>query len=270
LAWCARSDSGQHVPPARPPATAPSPPFQSFPFRLLAGLLREASLLFAWDSVFIDSPLSALGRQQATALHHFLEEPRGESHGLSRGEAVAHAMLRGAAGAPPSVLVSSNLRRAAETAAIALSERLRRTREPLHILSSLQEISPNVDTLALAPRHGGPPPPRVPAGEPYAPSAAANRGNKALRGRGDARLAEFAAWCFEAGGGGVIAAGHSLWFRYFLDRYLPAKAVHESRRKKIKNCALLALALQRGVGADGKVHFRIPPESVTLLYGGYH
>ena len=226
--------------------------------------------------MFLDSPLSPHGTSQAVALRSFLEQPRDLAHGLSQPEAVAHAMLRSASGSPPSVLASSNLRRAAETAALALSERLGRTKEPIHILSSLQEISPNVDTLSLA-GVGGRPPPSGRANaraDDYASLCDSNRGNKKVRGRGDARLAEFAEWCFsaEAGGGkgGVVAAGHSLWFRYFMDRYLPPSAVHPSRKKKIQNCALLAFQLARGVDKAGKVHFRILPESVNLLIGGYH
>jgi broad specificity phosphatase PhoE len=271
----------------RPPHAAVC---QAFPFRLAAALLRETRLLFAWDSVFLDSPLSRLGRAQAAQLAAFLQQPRHEAHGLSHAEARAHAMVRsattpGGEGGPASshghhasVLATSNLRRACETAQLALAERLRRTKEPLRVLSSLQEISPNVDALSMAARHG-PPPETHRAGLPDAGSAAAyaerfecsgNGGNKALRGRGCARLAQFAEWAFTLPPGtGVVATGHSLWFRSFMDRYLPAGCVHASRKKKVANCSLLALQLQRGVDATGRAVFRIPPESVHMLYGGF-
>jgi hypothetical protein len=57
---------------------------------------------------------------------------------------------------PTSVVTSSNLRRATQTAVVALWDRLQpdpstgRFHEEIKILSSLQEVSRNVDTLSLA------------------------------------------------------------------------------------------------------------------------
>ena len=56
-----------------------------------------------------------------------------------------------------SVVVTSNLQRAIETAAIALWGRLQRTGEQVHVLSDLQEVSRNVDTMSP------PPPPSPPS-----------------------------------------------------------------------------------------------------------
>lgn len=48
----------------------------------------------------------------------------------------------------------------------------------------------------------------------------------------------------------VIALGHSLWFKSFFDVYLPKGADMTARKRKIGNCAVVALTLQRGtVGA---------------------
>jgi hypothetical protein len=56
-----------------------------------------------------------------------------------------------------SVVVTSNLQRAIETAAIALWGRLQRTGEQVHVLSDLQEVSRNVDTMSLSDSAGLPP-----------------------------------------------------------------------------------------------------------------
>jgi hypothetical protein len=234
--------------------------------RLAIALFREALRLVSPDSVFIDSPLSSTGANQAAALSVFLATPRDERHGLSRAEAEAHALVRGAPGAPPSVLASSNLRRALSTAGIALSERLRRTGENIAVLSSLQEISPNVDTLSITPPFA---PPVLPGLGNVRFDSSGHNGNKPLRGTGGPRMAAFAAWCFERPGReAVIAAGHSLWFRSFMDCYLPRTCAHDARRRKVVNCAVLAFTLQRGRVGDATV-YRIAPESIAMVYGGF-
>ena len=136
----------------------------------------------------------------------------------------------------------------------------------MHILSSLQEISPNVDTLSITPAYTSPVLPGL--GLRYENSG--NRGNKAVRGNGGPRMAAFAAWAFERPGReAVVATGHSLWLRSFMDMYLPRGAAHDARRKKVANCAVVAFTLQRGRVGDATV-YRIPPESIAMLYGGYH
>lgn len=236
----------------------------SFPLRLALACIREA---FAWatpDSVFLDSPLSALGAGQAALLAKWLATPTREADGFTRAAADAHATLCAAPGAPPSAVSSSNLRRAVSTAAVALAERLRRTGESVHVLSSLQEISPNVDTMALSPPFGAPA-----CSPPMRCDASCNAGNKALRGSGSDRLAAFAAWAHARPERTVVAVGHSLWFRAFVNAYLPRGAAHEARKRKIANCAVLALNLQRVDTGGGAVLFRIPPESVNLVVGKY-
>lgn len=57
-------------------------------------------------------------------------------------------ILSGAEG--KSIIVSSNLRRALETATIGFWGRLQRTGEKIHVLSDLQEMSKNVDTMSLS------------------------------------------------------------------------------------------------------------------------
>ena len=263
-----RHSSPTHVPCVR------TLHLQSFPFRLLRACVRETLCFFTDDSQFVDSPLSSLGMAQAGALATFLSHARTEEHGLTKAEAAAHALVRASPGAPGSVIATSTLRRAASTVAISCAERLRRTGETVYALSDLQEMSPNVDTLALAAR-GMAPPLREKQAQSMRCSGAHNAGNKPVRGRADVRLQGFAEWCFtvaqgQLGATRVVAAGHSLWFRAFMDTYLPKSVAHESRKKKVRNCALLAFTLQKGVTAEGKAVFRIVPESIAMVYGGYH
>ena len=93
------------------------------PFKLAVALVREAVLFLRGDpgSIFLDAPLTTLGLEQAQAVAALLREP-------PAGPTVALelATLRGDATAPrTSVVVSSNLRRAAQTAALAFQHRVR-------------------------------------------------------------------------------------------------------------------------------------------------
>ena len=72
-----------------------------------------------------------------------------------------------------------------------------------------------------------------------------------------------------AGREAVVAVGHSGWFRSFFDVYLPRSAAsHPARKRKIVNCGLVAFTLQRGT-VRGEIRYRIAPESVMALYGGF-
>jgi hypothetical protein len=55
-----------------------------------------------------------------------------------------------------SIVVSSQLRRAVSTVAVALKDRLQRSHEAILLHSSCQEISRNFDTLSIARARGWP------------------------------------------------------------------------------------------------------------------
>eukprot|EP00981_Chlorochromonas_danica_P009909 scaffold2913_cov181-Ochromonas_danica.AAC.3 len=101
-----------------------------------------------WNHVFNkDSPLNLEGIDQAVELRKFLEDST-SLKGASD-EVVNHIRtLRGEGRS--SIVVSSTLRRAVATTTVALWPRVERRHEKIHILSSLQEISRNVDTYSLS------------------------------------------------------------------------------------------------------------------------
>jgi len=109
----------------------------------------ELYLIPSWDSSYIDSPLSDLGIDQCNQLREFLEKPCAEPNAAIDFELLTKGEGR-------SILVSSQLRRAAATLAIGLTDRLQRTREPVYLHSACQEISRNFDTQSLAPMGGVP------------------------------------------------------------------------------------------------------------------
>ena len=187
--------------------------------RLAKAMWSELLLLFRMDSVFLDSPLNSEGIEQALELRKFLS-----TAGMEPNDPLKEVcdIIRGEVGS--SVIVSSTLRRAISTTVLALWPRLDKTEESLHLLSSLQEISRNVDTRSLSA-------PNTVADLPFhriVPhcaglecriedvfDASANTGNKTRKFYGIKRLRSFADWCFGRPETAIIVGGHSLWFKYF-------------------------------------------------------
>jgi broad specificity phosphatase PhoE len=234
----------------------------SFLVRLVRVTLHELYLLPLDDSAYVDSPLSARGLEQCASLHRFLRTPCVDA----RAAADFAALTSGEAS---SVLVSSQLRRAACTLAIALADRIGRSRERILLHSSCQEISRNVDTMALAPTECVPPmwlpDPTLSA----AFDASANAGNKALGAPGCTRLHDFCQWAAERPEKTIIVAGHSLWFRSFFQLFLPAAVEHPSKKHKLVNCGVAGLTLQVLRDAHGQERYRIDPASIVVVYGGF-
>ncbi|GBG28009.1 Hypothetical Protein FCC1311_042322 [Hondaea fermentalgiana] len=239
----------------------------SFPGRLFRALRDEFLQATTLDSTFLDSPLSEEGTMQAAGLAKFVE---------SSDEGIG-AVLKGLEG--ESVLVSSNLRRALSTATIGFWSRLQRTQEKIHILSCLQEVSVNVDCVALAKPQGYP---ELSDEElhginmkkmTWTPerffNGLENDGDKPVSSRGIHRVKDFAAWCFEHDEPTVIAAGHSLYARHFFNTFLPLSSTNIARTNKMKNCAVVAFTLERGKLKNGKTWYRIQEDSVDPLYLGF-
>lgn len=155
----------------------------------------------------------------------------------------ALATLRGFGGS--AVLVSSNLRRALATAVIGLWGRLAQG-DRLLVLSELQEISRNPDTLALAPPGGVPDLDSLfsqlgPQFHYGVLDGSTHNGSKPLRGNGLTRLNAFANWVFTRSEDTVVATGHSLYFKHFFNIFLPADATVRLAALSVSPALLLRL-----------------------------
>ena len=85
-------------------------------------------------------------------LQSFVSAEPTKKQGISDHDIELLKTLRGDKGAPSSIIVSSNLRRAISTVAAGFSERLKhRPADKIMIVPSLQEISRNPDTLSVTP-----------------------------------------------------------------------------------------------------------------------
>lgn len=246
-------------------------------FRLLRGFFREAMMMISMDSVFLDSPLNKEGFEQAKEVNSFFEKkPLGTTS--ESGKEIFHA-IAGVDTDISSVIVSSNLRRAIATTTIGLWSRLMRTKEQVLILSSLQEISRNVDTKALAPRSGLPDLSRIANyiegdASSFVPEslfdATGNTGNKTSFFNGVKRLNSFNDWTFKREEDMVIVGGHSLWFKNFFQMYVPHSSTHECKSKKIVNSGLVSFVLERWEDAEGKaLGYRVDPDHIHTVYGGF-
>eukprot|EP01039_Chlorochromonas_danica_P003907 gene3907-4270_t len=245
--------------------------------RLLLAMKEELLYYASPHSIFLDSPLNLEGIDQAVELRKFLEDST-SLKGASD-EVVNHIRtLRGEGRS--SIVVSSTLRRAVATTTVALWPRVERRHEKIHILSSLQEISRNVDTYSLSaaekladlpfnritPHCGGT--------ENFRPDqvydTSNNFGNKSFSFYGIKRLLAFNEWAFKREEETIIVGGHSLWFKHFFQTFLPHSCHHEAKSKKMTNSGVVAFSLQQTFDTeDGLPRYRIVPESVTVVYGGF-
>ena len=240
------------------------------PVKALVALIREILLFLQVNpgSILYDSPLNESGLRQARDLDVIFKDYDPDSPGA----ADVAACLGGRA-----VVATSNLRRAAQTVALGLKTRLtKNSSEKILVLSSLQEISTNIDTLSLTPAFTAPSLPNV------SPDLARedrfdvsfNSGNKLLRGNGLQRMQAFAEWAFKRDEDVIIVGGHSLWFKYFFREFLPSSAnPYDARDVKIANGGVVALTIERGTVDDasllGQVHYCVDPDSIVQVHLGF-
>eukprot|EP00163_Fabomonas_tropica_P009170 TRINITY_DN18971_c0_g1_i1.p1 TRINITY_DN18971_c0_g1~~TRINITY_DN18971_c0_g1_i1.p1 ORF type:complete len:398 (+),score=81.40 TRINITY_DN18971_c0_g1_i1:104-1195(+) len=238
--------------------------------RLIVGIVREVFLVFTRDSIFIDANLGEEGLSQVHELNDFIE---GKPDAMT--DPVVN-VLRGESGLSSSIIVSSNLRRAIATCVLGLRRRLKLTREKVHILSDLQEISRNVDANALAGDREVPDLHRVMdgnLGESYDPDAlfdvSLNHGQKPISSNGLQRTEEFLKWAFQRPEDTIIVGGgHSLWFKNFFKTFLPRDSKHHSISKKMHNCGVVVLDVVQG-DDYGKPVYCIIEDSIKSVYKGF-
>lgn len=245
--------------------------------RLFDALVKEAFLMTTLDSVFFDSPLNKEGLQQASQMSNWLVKDKKPSK-----PAVIEAVnfLNGTS-QDDSVIVSSPLRRAVSTTVIGLRRRLKEKGEKVKILSSLAEISSNVDTISLADEPGSLPdlnslaaycstlqPKYTVTNDCF--DASENKGRKPILGSGQDRLSEFCGWVFKRKEAAIIVGGHSLYFRYFFRSFLPTQAAHPLKENKVPNNGIVMFTLQKLRGRDNQNIFRIDPATIVEVYGFGH
>jgi len=277
------------------------------------------------ESWFFDSPLSSKGIGQAKALREFMagvvsvptneddgggmstDTERdavkvllgGETNGVAASPTTTGSRGDGAGGGTTTTktksrLVSSNLRRAIVTMAVAFQDRLDKQipDDEICIMTDLQEISINPDALCITPpgadvvssfadreittASSSSSPPPVDLERIYNQQISTkhyHRGNKELKGNGLQRLQNFSSAIFSSQHGfkdvdTVICAGHSFWFRSFFRTYIPYEVDHIAKRKKVVNGGVVGFTLSKIV-VEERDRFFIDPASIKVVYGGF-
>ncbi|KAL3671637.1 hypothetical protein V7S43_003550 [Phytophthora oleae] len=258
---------------------------------LLRAVVREWLLLPTGDSVFLDSPLSRRGRFQAQSLQDQvceaslcsvdssgnadaaestlpLNSHRHSPHQTEEGKLLRYLCCP----LPGSVVVTSNLRRTIDTARIVSASRLEVIDEKIHVLSCLQEIGRNFDTLAISQPHSIQPHEvlvQAPLGEKRHEelfNVTESHGNKAVLGSGRDRLLTFAQWVFKQQKDVVVVYGHSLWFRAFFREFFPQDVHHEAKSAKMSNCGVITFMLEEHSRGGGEAEqYSIKTESFQHL-----
>lgn len=244
-------------------------------FRFLLGVINEFKVFPQMNSTFIDSPLNNDGIEQAYELRNFINKLEMHDESSDRGKDYLD-ILRNNLGT--SVVVTSSLRRAIATTTVALWSRIKKTNEKIVVLSSLQEISRNIDTQALSQPHSLADLPFARL-EKYCPCISSDRsniyelsenhGNKTRAFYGIKRLRAFSEWAFQRKEAAIIVGGHSLWFRSFFQTFLPFNCDHDAKKKKITNSGAVAFTFYRSEDESGTPQYRIDPVSIETIYGGY-
>lgn len=247
----------------------------SFLIRLFSAMFKELRLYPFTNSVFIDSPLNMEGVKQAVELAEYVE--KSEMNVDSKDPAFKYLnILAGNDTQTSSVIVSSTLRRAIATTTLGLWPRVRKTGEPIMVLSSLQEMSRNVDTYAISAANSVADlpfdriKPRCPNFDPAkAYDVTQNHGNKSRSFYGIKRLKAFNEWAFKRPEEVIIIGGHSLWFKYYFQTYLPHSCTHEAKTKKITNSGAIAFTVHSHNTGEIEDLYRIDPDSITQVSGGF-
>jgi hypothetical protein len=255
-------------------------------------LLTNSLLIHFWGldhplyfnlSWFYDAPLSHVGLEQVNELAHFLQSQKSMSSSIPI-DVEAMAILRGDPSSPPSRLLCSNLRRAISTLAGAFY-RVRLKRHPwetIQVISPLQEISRNPDTLSITPAHTAITPSWIERSSFMTSSIGSDFskilskhvdvsmhiGNKPISTNGKIRMNEFCNMVFTLKENHIICGGHSIWFRAFFRTYMPYTIDHICKTRKVVNCGIIAFSLLKATKGTEPI-FMIDPQSVRVIYGGF-
>lgn len=239
--------------------------------------LVDSSVAFvpSCRSWFYDAPLSNLGISQADELAKFLKEKP-----LTGPEAEHIRILRADPGTPNSKILCSNLRRAVSTVACGFRDRLsRRPDDKILIIPALQEVSRNPDTLALTPAHTHFQAAWIEKMSTVCDfseilssqtDVSLHIGNKPLNTNGLKRMLEFCEFLYSPSvkEDYVIVGGHSIWFRYFFNLFLPYSVHHVSKNKKIVNGGVVTFELMKAETRRGP-KYMIDPKTIQVVYGGF-
>jgi len=241
-------------------------------FRVFKMAFSEFLLFAKDDSIFLDSPLSQVGVDQAMGLRNYLA--KADSHDT-------YVKILQGNHEEKTKIVTSNLRRAITTTIIALYDRMEKSTEKLHTMSELQEITRNVDSLCITPI-GSPPIPSqleltlkdaigvdMPQFLSRRVDASGHKGTKGIFSTGAIRINKFINIIFESNQEYFIVGAHSLYFKEIFKGYLPKHSNHPGKKNKMKNGAAVGLQIGEYKNDEGEIVHQIIENSVRVIHLGF-
>jgi len=242
--------------------------------RIAVAMWKELWMYPSKDSVFMDSALNTDGFEQAKDFQKYLFDDQETAESFDSRAKEILDVLRGSSSST-SLICASNLRRCIQTTTTIMWPRLQRTKEKIHICSSLQEISRNVDTKSLTDRKEIPDVSRLAKfidgplrpGDIY--DASMNNGNKTYAFNGIKRMKAFNEWAFTKKVDTIIVGGHSLWFKHYFNTFLPFDKPHKAKQLKMKNTGAVSFTLHRTIGDDGTPLYRVDESDLMAVYLGF-
>jgi len=198
-------------------------------------MIREALMMFSEDSLFFDSRLSSLGIQQGQTINKQVQAKENDVLKQFYEELEDEDTL----------LVSSNLRRAISTMCYGFAPFLKT--KPLYLLSELQEMTRNVDGIAMAQDRNSRPP--CPQSEPDNQALykvldldeyAGGKGLWQTKSKGLRRLFGMSEFICERDEDVIVCGGHSIYFRTFFQIFYPDSShpCHKKKNRKWRRCKI--------------------------------
>ncbi|EZG47205.1 histidine phosphatase superfamily (branch 1) protein [Gregarina niphandrodes] len=270
--------------------------------RIIGGVIDELIMATEVDSQILDSPLSAVGVQQANELCSWLlsasstnsapvtgptptptsPTPTTSAVAMTGGDAISGPRAFTESYMDKCVFLSSNLRRAMSTLLIGFGKRIKDSNR-VRVLSCLQETTRNPDSITYA-LEGCATPIALFNTEEVPDELAQlaltklnwiyNKGNRGVFERLSHRfqtLIDYLDQCYEKEMVTTfVISGHSLFLKKFVRFLLPDEqcATQLATRRKITNCGMLTFDII-STDLDGKRYHAIDSKSIELTRGHY-
>jgi len=273
--------------------------------RMVKMILMEAVLLMSSKSIFIDSPLTFRGIDEARYLQFCITAKRkckqldddeyskllsggleGDINTLSDDQELINEELNYKAkyfrilkGSEKSRIITSDLRRAITTTSIALYDRLKKEVQPrirtekMLLLPFLREASRNVDAFCITPMNSLPDHSllayNMESIKEKFPEVAYIERLETLETKAlqndQDRMNNFIDFIFNSEFDNFIVGGHSHYFREFFKRYLPSQSEHEGKKSKMANAAAVGLEIVK-YSNTAKPVYQINEESIQCVH----
>ena len=93
-----------------------------------------------------------------------------------------------------------------------------------------------------------------------------NEGDKKVKSKGLTRMLQFAKWAMDRPEETVIVGGHSLYFRFFFQTFLPLSSTHIAKKDKMGNGCIVSFTLFEGTDPNNTTFYGIDEPSIRVIH----